>query len=103
MTPGRSWVILSVSNAKKRRAGALRFLNLSTTLLQWSCGKDADAFRANRVQGRGIDRQGAQNGRCDLCRAHGSVHRPRLEAWVREQQNDVGVVMREPAVLFLLL
>src|SRR5579863_9908870 len=55
----------------------------------------------NGIQGGRIDAQGLQDGRCHLGRAHRFPDRGSLEARMGKQQDDVGIVMREPAVLRL--
>lgn len=71
-------------------------------LLELNRRQDARSFNANGIKGLRIDTQGLENGRRHLGGTDGGFYRRRREARFRQQQNDVGVVMRESAVFRLL-
>src|SRR5208283_4230414 len=68
-------------------------------LLELDRRKNARSLSTNGTEGGRIDAQGLEDGRRHLGGAHCGANRLWLEARMRQQQNDICVVMREPAVL----
>jgi len=92
---GRPAEIKQGTLAKKRPRCYLAFPDG----LELNRREHAGSLRLNGGKGRRIETQGVQNGRRDLGGAHFGADGVGFEARLRQQQNDVGVVMREAAVL----
>src|SRR5260370_497184 len=71
-------------------------------LLELGRGKNAGSLSANGIEGRRIETQGFEDGRGYLDGAHFGADRAGFEGGMGQQQDDIGVVMAEPAVLLLL-
>src|SRR5208337_3980588 len=70
---------------------------------QWDRRKHARSLSINGIKGRRKDTQGSEDGRRHLGGAYFGADRLGLEARVGQQQNDIRVVMGEPAMLGQLL
>src|SRR6202043_1947737 len=73
----------------------------STGLLELNGRKHACSLGTNRIQSPGIDTQGTEYGWRDLGCAHFGTNCFRFKGGMGQQQDDIGVVMGESAVLGL--
>src|SRR5215470_20264511 len=69
--------------------------------LEVQAGQNGGAFLLDGIKTGRVEPQGRQNRRCYLGSLDEACQDPGVEAWVRDQQHDVGIILRKAAVLSL--
>src|SRR5215469_11871409 len=81
---------------------ALLVVTMVVVTFEFDSGKHGCTFLANGIQAIGIKTQDLEDRRSYLSGFHKAVNGPSVDARVRYQQHDVGIIPCEPAVFGLL-
>ena len=73
------------------------------SVFELDCWKNGRSFFTDGIQFARIDTQRVENGRRYLGSAYGGSDRLGTESRIRQQQDHIDVVMREPTVLLLFV
>src|SRR5271170_426479 len=86
------------NSGRLRGSVRCRLTVFANRLLELNPRENACSLDTNGKEGPRIDTQGFEDGRRHLRGSYPLANRPGLEARMREQQNDIRVVMGEPAM-----
>src|SRR5215472_6026149 len=86
-----------------RQSLTVTLLHLFRPSLEWNRWQNRGSFLTDGIKLPRVNVQGLENGRSYLGCAHCRPHCTRFETRIGQQQNDIGVVVREAAMLRLLM